>query len=292
MRADGGSADDFARSWTDGSFGLFVHEITTCDLKITASATDDLIAVAIPLEDNPDRTLTVEEQCTSERPHFIEFISLPRDTSITIRGAQKGMKSITLLLRTADICASCGPLSALPQVVARFALEHSSMIRSHSFPCSVERVARDIWEAAREDRLSPLFCRFKSAELLNALFEFWTIEDQNLDSSSCSDQQRNGVWKVRQLIETDPVNVQSIDDLARLAGMNRTKLRSLFKQLCGMTMVDFRTGVVMRAADAMLRESQLPVADISFRLGYSEPSSFNTAFRRFFGHTPGRARRG
>lgn len=289
--ADQDDAADFARSWTDGSLGLFVHEISARDLQITAVATDDLIAVAIPLEAQPDRTLTVEQISTSERPHFIEFIALPRHSSISIVGLDKGMKSITLLVRAADFPELFGSDHDLPEMIARLARDHSSMIRSHAFPCSVERVAREIWEAARDGRFSPLFCRYKSAELLNALFEYWMFEDEHSDDSPCSDRERIGVLKVRELIETDPVNLRSIDELARLAGMNRTKLRSLFKRLCGTTMVNFRTDMMMRTADAMLRESDLPVAEISFQLGYSEPSSFNTAYRRFFGHPPGRARR-
>lgn len=282
---------DFAYSWTDGTLGLFVHEITADGLQITASATEDLIAVAIPLEPNPHRTLTVEEISTSERAHCIEFISLPCHSSITVRGAQKGMRSITLLVRTENISDLCGPIDDLPEFLARMTREHHGMIRSHSFPCLVERVARDIWEAARGDHFSPLFCRYKAAELLNALFEYWIVEDRNIDAFLCSEKERLGVFKVRDLIEADPVNMPPIDELARQAGMNRTKLRYLFKQLCGMTMVDFRTTLVMRTADTMLRGSKLPVADISFQLGYAESSSFNTAYRRFFGHTPGRTRR-
>jgi AraC-like DNA-binding protein len=44
-------------------------------------------------------------------------------------------------------------------------------------------------------------------------------------------------------------------------------------------------------ADALLRDRQLDVAEVGYRLGYQDPANFGRACRRWFGMSPGRYRR-
>lgn len=44
------------------------------------------------------------------------------------------------------------------------------------------------------------------------------------------------------------------------------------------------------AAERYLRESSLAIAEIAYLLGYSEPSAFHRAFRRWSGTTPSEVR--
>ena len=41
----------------------------------------------------------------------------------------------------------------------------------------------------------------------------------------------------------------------------------------------------------LIRDPQLPLAEVAFLLGYSDQSTFNTAYKRWFGASPGQARR-
>ncbi len=47
----------------------------------------------------------------------------------------------------------------------------------------------------------------------------------------------------------------------------------------------------LHIAQELLNHSQLPIADIAHRLGYSDPANFNRAYRRWTGRSPGADRR-
>jgi len=52
-----------------------------------------------------------------------------------------------------------------------------------------------------------------------------------------------------------------------------------------------RNGLLRSRAEQMLREQQLPIAEVAYLLGYSEPSTFHRAFRRWTGVAPAEWRR-
>jgi len=81
------------------------------------------------------------------------------------------------------------------------------------------------------------------------------------------------------------------DDVARALGMSP---RTLSRRLADEGTTFFRTLEELRQALAMnyLRDSGLALAEIAFLLGYSGLSSFNDAFKRWTGKTPGQYRSG
>ncbi len=96
---------------------------------------------------------------------------------------------------------------------------------------------------------------------------------------------------VRSLIEEDPARHYDIEELGRLAAMNRTKLRAAFKQVYGMTLSDYQTASRMRLAERRLRSTELSLEAVAHEVGYANAASFVVAYKAFFGSTPGRARK-
>ena len=96
---------------------------------------------------------------------------------------------------------------------------------------------------------------------------------------------------VRSLIEEDPARHHDVEDLGRLAAMNRTKLRAAFKQVYGMTLSDYQTASRMRLAERRLRSTELSLEALAHEVGYANAASFVVAYKAFFGSTPGRARK-
>lgn len=97
--------------------------------------------------------------------------------------------------------------------------------------------------------------------------------------------------QVRSLIEENPSQSRSIEELTRIACMNRTTLRDLFKRVYGTTISDYRTELLMRRAMSMIIEDDLPISEITFLLGYSDAANLSVAFKRFHGAPPGAFRR-
>lgn len=81
----------------------------------------------------------------------------------------------------------------------------------------------------------------------------------------------------------------SLDSLAPLLGLSG---RTLHRRLdeCGCGFRELLDDVRRSRAERFLRHPSLPLAEIAFMLGYAEQSSFQHAFRRWTGLTPGEFR--
>src|SRR5262245_29494392 len=71
---------------------------------------------------------------------------------------------------------------------------------------------------------------------------------------------------------------------ARLALTVRTLHRHLVE--AGTSFRSIRDELLRQRAKELLSEPRVPIAEVSYLLGYSEPSSFHRAFRRWTGFTP------
>ena len=78
----------------------------------------------------------------------------------------------------------------------------------------------------------------------------------------------------------------TLGDLARACHTNRTTLNTEFRASTGMSVRAYVITQRMKVAAAMLRDTQVPVAEIMQRVGYANPSHFTRAFRQTLGSSP------
>jgi AraC-like DNA-binding protein len=83
----------------------------------------------------------------------------------------------------------------------------------------------------------------------------------------------------------------TISQLARSVGMGKSTLTKGFKAVFGETLLDFSLSCRMRHAMTLMRDQRWSVAKASEAAGYAHPTSFTTAFRRYFGMRPIEVRR-
>jgi AraC-like DNA-binding protein len=82
----------------------------------------------------------------------------------------------------------------------------------------------------------------------------------------------------------------SQDQCARSFGISRTHLSKLFKKFQHISFSDYLTQVRIEQAKKMLRETNIPVADISEKVGYLHTQNFIRVFKKNEGITPGHFR--
>ncbi len=82
-----------------------------------------------------------------------------------------------------------------------------------------------------------------------------------------------------------------LDDLARRFFISRAYLTRNFRQMTGVTIVQYLTVVRIRRACQLLRETDEPITEIARQCGFSNTTYFENVFRRLRGMTPGRYRR-
>ncbi len=78
----------------------------------------------------------------------------------------------------------------------------------------------------------------------------------------------------------------SIKQLARIAAINEYTLKKGFKQVYSMTIHKYYEHERLQKGMQLLIETDLPVAEIAYTLGYMHPTHFSSIFKKKFGYPP------
>lgn len=101
---------------------------------------------------------------------------------------------------------------------------------------------------------------------------------------------RRILHEAREILESSMKDPPSIGELARMAGTNRTKLKTGFRQLFGVCVFEHLRHYRMQQALLLLRDFGMTVTEVAAAVGYSSVSAFSAAFHRAFGFPPREAR--
>ena len=87
-------------------------------------------------------------------------------------------------------------------------------------------------------------------------------------------------------IMSRPEEAHSVERLASLAGMSRSRFTEAFGQAFGRSPIEFVQIVRLRAARRLLSTSSLPVKSVAAAVGYSSRSHFSRAYNAYYGEAP------
>jgi AraC-like DNA-binding protein len=79
----------------------------------------------------------------------------------------------------------------------------------------------------------------------------------------------------------------SIEDIARQAGMSTSSLHHKFREVTGMSPLQYLKKIRLHNARTMMVEQGLQAGEAGYRVGYANPSQFSREFKRMFGLPPG-----
>jgi len=91
------------------------------------------------------------------------------------------------------------------------------------------------------------------------------------------------VW--RYMITNYQRNI-SLDEISQRVGMNRSFFCTFYKREKGQTFFSALNELRIESSCQMLRETNIPVADICFAVGFNDVPHFNRTFKKLKGETP------
>ncbi len=94
------------------------------------------------------------------------------------------------------------------------------------------------------------------------------------------------VAKVLGVLHGNPSRRWTLDALASEVGSSRPVIANRFKNLLGQSPIRYLTNWRLQMAARMLSDTQMPVSEIAFRVGYESEAAFSRAFKRRLGHAP------
>ena len=107
-----------------------------------------------------------------------------------------------------------------------------------------------------------------------------------LAQSSLNARDLNRIYETRDYLAQHFAAPPRIPQLARMVGINQTKLKAGFKEVLGVTIYDYILGRRMDRACELLVTQDYPIATIAHMVGYEHAANFTGAFKRHLGCLP------
>src|SRR5262249_8747955 len=201
----------------------------------------------------------------------------------------RGLKAVTVVVDVMSVMGARGLApSKLPKSLLRPIQARRIAIETLA-PRHFGAIARDVADRrGMFPSLATLYYEGKTFELVSALLDELSRHDAVQAGDALFDPRVfDRLALVKQVIDQAPHRILDVDALARIAAMNRTKLRSAFKQVYGMTLLGYRTALMLQRADRAIKRAGASVKQAARHAGYATTSSFIVAYKRRYGVCPG-----
>ena len=94
------------------------------------------------------------------------------------------------------------------------------------------------------------------------------------------------IWKTRKFIEEHSDEKLSLSTVAKAVNIHPNYLSERFKQVTGMTFVEYVARSRFNRACELLHNGDISISEIAFAAGFQSLSQFNRVFRRLSGKSP------
>lgn len=257
---------------------------------IDSRVREDRITIRAGLITRGDRTWQVGRERVELKGMDVTLVYQEKGKIIRGSGAAPE-RSISLMIKPSMLRAKLGDrVTQLPQPVRDVIMGKRPFHRESRVSGRLMSVMSSLDDLLR---LSPTFldihAEATSIAFLAAALDTLSASAPRVAGPTPAEAAR--LENVRSVIEENPARHYDVEELGRMAAMNRTKLRAAFKLVYGMTLSDYQTASRMRLAERRLRSTELSLESVAHEVGYANAASFVVAYKAFFGSTPGRARK-
>jgi AraC-like DNA-binding protein len=137
-----------------------------------------------------------------------------------------------------------------------------------------------------------LFLEAKVLELLMFQSSQYEQINENVELRQLKTEEMNRMLAVKDILVKNIDNPFSLRDLAHMVGTNEFNLKRNFKIAFGTTVYGYLNQYKMEMAKTMLLEKDITVAEIANKMGYTYPTHFSNAFKKYFGYLPNKLKSG
>ena len=279
-------------AWAGRDMGIFVvdwADSTTVELEARAD-NDVIVCSAVLNQDEASTGFALGGSRFDTKGADMTMVFVPQHERFQFAtSVSRGLKAVTLVVDVMSMMKFRGlPAATLPESLLRTIRGRQIAMETFA-PGHFGAIARDV--AARRGMfpsLAPLYYEGKTFELVSALLNGVSRRDALRAGEGAFDPGiLDRLRSVKQTIDRAPHRILDVDDLSRVAAMNRTKLRSAFRHVYGTTLSGYRTALMLQRADRALKEAGVSVKQAARHAGYATTSSFIIAYKRQYGICPG-----
>ncbi|MFW6274609.1 MAG: helix-turn-helix domain-containing protein [Spirochaetota bacterium] len=112
-----------------------------------------------------------------------------------------------------------------------------------------------------------------------------------LQTKSCLPEASSDIEYLEHYLQKNDDKKIEIEDIAQLMGYTPKYMSRLFKQMMGISFIEYRLKQKMEKAKQLLSDTDWPIKQIAYRLTYENPESFVRIFKKKTGVTPSQYRK-
>jgi AraC-like DNA-binding protein len=122
--------------------------------------------------------------------------------------------------------------------------------------------------------------------LLQMIGEFSNREMLQSTDTGLRARDLNRIYEARDYLTQHYGKPPKISELARMVGLNQTKLKAAFREVTQLTIYDYIVKCRMERAADLLLTGNYGIAEVAYEVGYNYPANFTSAFKKFYGKLP------
>lgn len=195
--------------------------------------------------------------------------------------------SLTIICRPTLLTSTLGlDPDALPGPLRGFALQREQGYWLETMPLTgaAKKTLEDMLHSPHAGRFSHIHATARALDLI-CLFLDALVGNERRPHTRLSARDQRTLEGIRGYLAERYMAPPTLPELARMAGMNRTKLTQGFRELFGETVLDYSLRLRMSRARHLLLEGDT-VGRVAAAVGYAHHSSFSQAFKSYFGFAP------
>jgi len=133
---------------------------------------------------------------------------------------------------------------------------------------------------------------YLQGKLMELLAELATVDQEKRKTEfKPGDAHKSCVTEAIDILTMDPENPKTPLELSMMVGASYKTLNRGFIKQHGVSLYQYINAIALDHAKQILESTDISVAQLAFKYGYSSSSAFIRAFHRRFGHTPGSVRK-
>ena len=170
---------------------------------------------------------------------------------------------------------------------ANYAMFREKNIFQDFLSAKTQKLLNEIFADNSASATPVLYMNTRVLQLLEGFLDNMLRAGSSNFSSSVSPIDFQSVLKIEALLLGNySSGFPKIENLARIALMSETKLKSIFKKAFGMGMYEYYQKNRMHKAKEFMKINKYSVSEAGSMIGYQNLSNFSQAFKKEFGHLP------
>ncbi len=150
----------------------------------------------------------------------------------------------------------------------------------------MQHIVDGIFNNRYEGKAKMMFFRSQITALLSHFF--WQLSI--LKDEGIKKDEREKLYEAKEILSRNLDTPPSLNELARIIGLNTFRLKKDFKELFGVPVFKYLQNERMNKAHELIRSNDATVQEAAWHVGYDSLSSFSNAFTKKFGFRPSEIR--